>query len=57
MEDTYFGFNVGKLVVEVLKLLKQKGVLEEVEILDILWEAKDPYFPWSKKDIKELLKL
>ncbi|MBM3298415.1 MAG: hypothetical protein FJY85_00500 [Deltaproteobacteria bacterium] len=57
MEDTYFGFNVGKLLVEALKLLKQKGVLEEAEILDILWEAKDPYFPWSKEDIKELLKL
>jgi hypothetical protein len=57
MEDTYLGFNVGKLLVEVLKLLKQKGVLEEGEILDILWEAKDPYFPWSKPEIKELLKL
>jgi len=57
MEETYMGFNVGKLVVDILKLLHEKGILEEVEILDILWEAKDPYFPWSKADIKDLLKL
>ncbi len=57
MNDDYFGFNVGKLVVEVLKLLKEKGVLEEEEILEILWEAKDPHFPWNKNEIKELLKL
>ena len=57
MPDDYFGFNVGKILVEVLKLLKKKGILEEEEILDILWEAKDPMFPWDKKEIKELLKL
>lgn len=57
MEDTYMGFNVGKLLVQTLKLLREKGILEEAEILDILWEAKDPYFPWSKADIKDLLKL
>lgn len=57
MQDDYFGFNVGKVLVEVLKLLKQKELLDETEILDILWEAKDPHFPWDKKDIKDLLKL
>ncbi len=57
MEETYMGFSVGKLMVEMLKLLHKKGVLEEAEILDMLWEAKDPYYPWSKADIKDLLKL
>ena len=33
MPDDYFGFNVGKILVEVLKLLKKKGILEEEEIL------------------------
>jgi hypothetical protein len=57
MEDTYFGFNVGQLVVGMLRLLKQRGVLEEKEVLDLLWEAKEPAFPWTKREIKELLKL
>ncbi len=57
MNDDYFGFNVGKIVVEVLKLMKEKGLLEEKEILEILWEAKDPHFPWNKSEIKDLLKL
>jgi len=57
MEDRYFGFHVGKLVVELIKLLKEKGVLDEKEILDVLWEVKDPLFPWSKAEIKELIKL
>ncbi|MFH1115864.1 MAG: hypothetical protein V1792_18290 [Pseudomonadota bacterium] len=57
MNDDYFGFNVGKIVVEVLKLMKNKGLLEEKEILEILWEAKDPHFPWNKSEIKDLLKL
>lgn len=57
MEDKYFGFNVGKVMVGLVKLLKEKGVLEEKELLDLLWDAKDPLFPWSKQEIKELLKL
>jgi len=57
MENHYFGFNLGQLVVGMLRLLKQKGVLEEQEVLDLLWDAKEPAFPWSKTDIKELLKL
>jgi hypothetical protein len=57
MQDEYLGFHTGKVVVEILKLLKQKGLFEEREILDLLWEAKDPVFPWSKQDIKELIKL
>jgi hypothetical protein len=57
MEDEYFGFDVGKLVIGVLKLMKEKGLLEEQAILDLLWEVKDPQFPWTKADIKELVKL
>jgi hypothetical protein len=57
MQQDYFGFNVGELLVNLLRLLKQRGVLEEEEILDILWEAKEPLFPWDKQQIKELLKL
>jgi hypothetical protein len=57
MDDAYFGFNVGQMVVSMLRLLKQRGVLEEAEILDLLWEAKEPAFPWTKAEIKELLKL
>jgi hypothetical protein len=57
MEDTYFGFNVGQLVVGTLRLLKQRGLLEEAEVLDLLWQAKEPAFPWNKREIKELLKL
>jgi hypothetical protein len=57
MEEDYFGFNVGKVLVGMLKLLKEKGVLEEQEILDMLWEAKEPRFPWTKNEIKELIKL
>jgi hypothetical protein len=57
MEDNYFGFDPGKLAIGILKLLKEKGLLDEKAILDLLWEVKDPKFPWSKSDIKELLKL
>lgn len=57
MEDTYFGFDVGRIMVGVLRLLKDKGLLNESEILDVLWDAKDPHFPWSKAEIKDLLKL
>ena len=59
MEDhsSYMGINIGKVVIEMLKLMKQKGLLEEQEILDILWDAKDPLFPWNRQDIKELIKL
>lgn len=56
-EEDYFGFHLGKLLVGVIRLLKQKGLVEEQEILDVLWEAKEPFFPWTKSDIKELLKL
>jgi hypothetical protein len=48
---------VEKLLIEVLKLLKERGVLDENEVLEVLWNAKDPYFPWDKQDIKELIKL
>jgi hypothetical protein len=57
MEREFFGFNIPSVVVSLLRLMKQKGVLEEQEILDILWEAKEPQFPWTKEDIRELLKL
>jgi hypothetical protein len=57
MEDTYIGFQTGPLVIGMLKLLKNKGVLNEEEILDLLWDVKEPMFPWSKAEIKELLKL
>ncbi|MBI5569722.1 MAG: hypothetical protein HY914_07240 [Desulfomonile tiedjei] len=59
MEDqcSYMGFNIGKVVIGMLKLMKQKGLLEDQEILDLLWDAKDPLFPWNRQDIKELIKL
>jgi hypothetical protein len=57
MEEGEFGFDVEKLLIGIIKLLKERGVLEEQEILEVLWDAKDPVFPWSKSDIKELLKL
>jgi len=57
MQEDYFGFNVGQVVIGLLRLLKQRGILKEEEILDILWEAKEPLFPWDRKEIKELLKL
>jgi hypothetical protein len=57
MEGDYFGFNVGKLLVGLMRLLRRKGLIEEDELLDMLWEAKEPYFPWSRQEIKELLKL
>ena len=57
MESEFFGFNVSNVLVGILRLMKQKGILEEQEILDILWEAKDAQFPWTKEDIKDLLKL
>lgn len=44
-------------MIGLLKVLKQKGILEESEVLDILWDAKEPLFPWTKNDIKELIKL
>lgn len=57
MEEDYFGFNLGKLVLGLIKLMKEKGVLEEEAVLDLLWEAKDAKFPWDRADIKELIKL
>ena len=57
MQDSHYGFNSGQVLIELIKLLKQKGVLQEKEILDLLWEAKDPMFPWTKQEIKELIKL
>jgi hypothetical protein len=56
-EYGYMGFNIGKVVIGTLKMLKQKGLLEESEILELLWDAKDPLFPWNKQEIKELIKL
>jgi len=57
MEDNYFGFDLGKVVLGTLKLLKERGLLEEEAILDLLWEAKEARFAWDKADIKELIKL
>lgn len=57
MQDDYFGFNLGKLVLGLIKLMKEKGVLEEEALLDLLWEAKEAKFPWDRADIKELIKL
>ena len=57
MEREFFGFNIPNVMVSLLRLMKQKGILEEKEILDILWEAKDAQFPWTKEDIRDLLKL
>ncbi len=57
MKEDSRGFNLEQVLVETMKLLKNKGVLAEQEILDILWEAKDPLFPWTKNEIKELIKL
>jgi hypothetical protein len=57
MENESFGFNISDVLVGILRLMKQKGILQEKEILDILWEAKDAQFPWTKEDIKDLLKL
>jgi hypothetical protein len=57
MEEDYFGFNLGKLVIGLIKLMKEKGVLEEEALLDLLWEAKEAKFPWDRVDIKELIKL
>ncbi|MCA1959918.1 MAG: hypothetical protein LDL33_03900 [Desulfomonile sp.] len=57
MNEGPYGFDTGKLVIGLIKLLKERGVLEENAVLDLLWEVKDPFFPWSKADIKELLKL
>ena len=57
MEEDYFGFNLGKLVLGLIKLMKEKGVLEEEALLDLLWEAKEAKFPWDRADIKELIKL
>jgi predicted nucleic acid-binding protein len=57
MENESFGFNVSDVLVGILRLMKQKGILQEKEILDILWEAKEAQFPWTKEDIKDLLKL
>jgi hypothetical protein len=57
MQDSHYGFDSGQVVIELIKLLKRKGVLQEKEVLDLLWEAKDPMFPWSRQEIKELIKL
>ncbi len=55
--EQYYGFNTGQVLIGMLKILKNKGLLEESEILDVLWDAKDPLFPWTKNEIKELIKL
>ncbi|MEJ2715675.1 MAG: hypothetical protein P8182_00810 [Deltaproteobacteria bacterium] len=57
MEEDYFGFDLGKLVIGLIKLLKDEGLLKEEAVLDLLWEAKDAKFPWDRADIKELIKL
>jgi hypothetical protein len=57
MGDAYYGFNTGEVLIGLIKILKSKGILEEKEVLDLLWDAKEPMFPWSKADIKELIKL
>ncbi len=57
MESEFFGFDVANVLLGVLRLMKKKGILEEQEILEILWEAKGAQFPWTKHDIKELLKI
>jgi hypothetical protein len=57
MEESYFGFDLGKVTMGLLRLLKEKGLLEEEAILDLLWEAKEVEFPWDRNDIKELIKL
>jgi hypothetical protein len=57
MEGDYLGFDTGKLVIQLLKALKTKGLLEEDVILQMLWDVKDPLFPWTKAEIKELIKL
>ncbi len=57
MEEKYYGFDVGRVVIGALKLLKDKGYLDEEEVLDLLWESKDALFPWDRSDIKELIKL
>jgi hypothetical protein len=56
-ECSYMGFNIGKVVIGMLRVLKQRGLVEEAEILEVLWDAKDPLFPWNKQEIKELIKL
>ncbi len=57
MDQDAFGFNMGAIMVGILRLMKQKGLLTEDEILEVLWDAKDPLYPWNKQEIKELLKL
>ena len=57
MEESYFGFDLGKLVLGTLRLLKEKGLVEESAVIDLLWEAKEATFPWTRADIKELVKL
>ena len=57
MEQDSFGFNIPAIITGILRLMKQKGLLTEEEILQVLWDAKDPLYPWNKREIKELLKL
>ena len=57
MESSYMGFDLSKVVIGMLKMMKEKGLLDEKAILDLLWEAKDSHFPWTREDIKELIKL
>jgi hypothetical protein len=57
MESSYMGFDLAKVMIGTLKIMKEKGLLEEKAILDLLWEAKDSQFPWTREDIKELIKL
>jgi hypothetical protein len=39
MESTNLGFDLGKVIIGTLKLLKDKGLLAENEVLDLLWDA------------------
>lgn len=50
-------FDLERLLISVLRTLKKKGVLTEDEIMDALWDAKDPNWPWTKKEMKEIVKL
>ncbi len=57
MESSYMGFDLAKVMIGTLRLMKEKGLIDEKAILDLLWEAKEVQFPWTREDIKELIKL
>ncbi|MEW6347936.1 MAG: hypothetical protein AB1646_02645 [Thermodesulfobacteriota bacterium] len=57
IEPESSAFDMQKVLIGLLRILKSKGALTEAEALDILWDAKDPFLPWSKRDIKDLFKL